>query len=380
MKNSDEYFMSIALKEALKGRGFVKTNPLVGAVIVKDKKIISKGFHAKFGAAHAEINAIKNTKENINGTELYVTLEPCSTYGKTPPCTEAIIQNKFKRVIIGTVDPNPKHNGKAVEILSKYNIEVKTGVLEDECKKLIKPFCVNQMKNRPYITLKLAMTLDGKIASSTGDSKWITNEKSRKIVHKMRKSSDAVMIGKNTAFKDNPELTVRNINTARHPDRIVFDSNLELPKTLKLFDINCNERVFVVYNENGVLDFKVEDNDNVTQASLLEGIKDQDKDNKRRIIYINSNNGLNSVLTELYNNYEIGTILLEGGSNLAASFLKKKLVDRIMFFYSPKIIGGDGLSGINSLNINLIKDSLMISNIEYTVLSGGDFLVEGDLR
>ena len=357
MNNIDEHYMSIAIKEANKGRGLTKTNPLVGAVIVKNEIVISKGYHRIFGGDHAEVDSIKKVKEeNIIGATLYVTLEPCSTYGKTPPCTNVIIKTGIKRVVIGTLDPNYLNSGKAADIFKKHNIEVEIGILEEKCRKLISSFLVNIKEKRPYITLKLAMTLDGKIATSTGNSKWITNCDSRKHVHKIRKEVDAVMIGQNTVLYDNPELTIRHVNSNRQPHRIIFDSKLKTPLNYKVFRRQKKEKIFIIAKEYGE--------------------KEKLNEYRKLGIEIIKNIKLKNVLNELYN-FNIGSVLLEGGSKLAASMLKEKVIDKVMFFYSPKIIGGDALNSIFSLGILNMNNAIGLNNIQIKKFKSGDFLVEG---
>jgi diaminohydroxyphosphoribosylaminopyrimidine deaminase / 5-amino-6-(5-phosphoribosylamino)uracil reductase len=361
MKNNDEHYMSIAINEAKKGMGLVKTNPIVGAVIVKDDKIISKGYHRKFGGDHAEIDALKKATNDVGRGSLYVTLEPCSTYGKTPPCVDEIIRNGIKRVVIGVLDPNPDHNGKAVTIFKKNNIRVLTGVGGNECENLIKPFVVNMQKKMPHVTLKLAMTMDGKIAAKTGNSMWVTDEHSRKYVHQIRHEVDAVMVGRNTVQTDNPSLTVRYINSLRQPDKIIFDSNLNLSHDLNVFSSIANERLFLIA-------------DQTTDKEKMKILADQNV-----IIIKKTSKSLGDILRQLYQ-YNIGTILLEGGSSLATSFFKEKLIDRVMFFYAPKIIGGDALNSIGGFGFDCIKDSIGLSNTSVTKLAGNDFLFEGDLN
>lgn len=351
--------MALALREAGKGKGFVKTNPVVGAVIVKNNRVISKGYHKDFGGMHAEVDAISNSSENPGGAVLYVTLEPCSTYGKTPPCTEAIIKNKIRKVVIGTLDPNPKHNGKAVEILKKNNIEVVCGVLEQKCRKLIRPFAVGIKENRPYVILKLALTLDGKTAAGNGDSKWITNYASRKAVHKLRHETDAVMVGKRTALKDNPSLTVRHIPALRQPDRIVINNKLDISTEQKIFDTSKNERIYILTkskDENRKKIFK----------------------EKKNLVLIDDYSTIKDALKQLYKNYNIGSVLLEGGSTLAASFFREKIIDKIYIFYAPKIIGREGVSAVGTLKIESMKEAVNFKNAEFRVLEGGDFLFEGE--
>ena len=346
MQTKNEYYMSIAIKEAKKGRGFTKTNPLVGAVITKDDKILSTGYHAKFGGDHAEINAIKNAPKNdLEGATMYVTLEPCSEYAKTPPCTEAIIKNKIKRVVIGCFDPNPAHHKKAINILKNHDIDIQVGVLKKQCKKLLKSFIINISQKRPYIILKMAMTLDGKIAIKPGESTRITGKRSRELVHKIRKRVDAVMVGKNTVLVDDPELTVRHIKTTRQPDKIVFDSNLELSLNHKIFTKSKKERIFVI-----------------TKKAI--GCEAKNKYMKHGVEVISSDgeNKIKSALNQLHN-LNIGTILLEGGSKLATSFLKEKLVDEVLFFYTPKMIGSHAVPVIGGLKSRVFREDICKTTI-----------------
>ena len=226
--------MDIALHLARKGAGKVNPNPLVGAVIVNDGKIIGKGYHESYGKAHAEINAFKDAEtELIEGSTMYVTLEPCSHYGKTPPCVDQIIENRIKRVVIGMVDPNPLVSGKGVKKLQEAGIDVTVGILEDKCKKLNEVFIKYITKKKPFVVLKTAMSLDGKISTTSGESKWITDKEARENVHILRNELTAIMIGIDTVIIDNPELTCR-IPNGRNPIRIVVDSNLRIPYDSKI--------------------------------------------------------------------------------------------------------------------------------------------------
>lgn len=226
MKKED--YMALALKEAEKGMGFVAPNPLVGAVIVKDDRIISKGYHKRFGDLHAERQAIKNADEDISGSTLYVTLEPCCHVGKQPPCTEALIKSGIKKVVVGSLDPNPLVSGKGIALLRKEGLNVEVGILREECDALNERFIFYMTYKQPFVYLKYAMTLDGKIATKTGDSKWISNEHSRQSVQKLRQKCSAIMVGINTVLADNPRLTCR-IPKGEALVRIVCDSQLKIP-------------------------------------------------------------------------------------------------------------------------------------------------------
>lgn len=214
-------YMQLAVELAKKGRGHVNPNPLVGAVIVKDGAIIGQGCHEQYGELHAERNALKNCRISPEGAKMYVTLEPCCHYGKTPPCTEAIIESGISKVVIGTLDPNPLMAGKSVDILKKHGISVEVGVLEQECRELIRVFRKYITTGRPYVLMKYAMTMDGKIATRTGASRWITGETARAHVQETRNEFPAIMVGVNTVLKDDPLLTCRMEN-GRNPVRIIW--------------------------------------------------------------------------------------------------------------------------------------------------------------
>jgi len=225
---TDEELIKKTLKLAEKGRSKVSPNPLVGAVITKKNEIIAEGFHREFGGVHAEVAALDSARQDVNGGTLYVNLEPCSHTGKQPPCVERIKSSGIKRVVIGTPDPNPLVNGKGIALLRKQGLEVKVGILEEACRNFNEAFFKHIKTNTPLITLKIAQTLDGKIATADGSSKWITSEKSRRLVHKMRSQNDVVLVGIGTVLKDSPRLNVRLVR-GQDPKRIVLDSTLKIP-------------------------------------------------------------------------------------------------------------------------------------------------------
>ena len=232
----DEDYMKLALRLANKGLGKTSPNPMVGAVIVKDNRIIGQGYHHHFGGKHAEINAIESTTEDISGATMYVTLEPCCHYGKTPPCVEAIIKNDIGKVVIGILDPYPSMSGRSMEILRQHGIETKVGVLEEECRSLNEAYLKHIITGVPLVTVKFAQTLDGRIATSTGNSQWISSPASQRMAHKLRTTHDAVMVGAGTVLSDNPQLTVRLVK-GRNPTRIILDSRLRIPLKAKVFTI-----------------------------------------------------------------------------------------------------------------------------------------------
>jgi diaminohydroxyphosphoribosylaminopyrimidine deaminase / 5-amino-6-(5-phosphoribosylamino)uracil reductase len=342
----DKNYMTIAISLAKRGWGKTSPNPMVGAVIVKNNKIIGKGYHKCAGKAHAEINAISDAGiANCEGSTIYVTLEPCSTTGKTPPCTDAIISAKFAKVVIGCLDANPLHAGNAVDILKKTGIEVVVGIEEDVCKKLNAPFFHWVESGRPYVILKMAMTLDGKIATSAGASKWITGAVARKRVQNLRKWSDAIMVGGETVRNDTPSLNVRSpkdptceLRNWIQPKIIVASHSLTVKEALRC--LPCSKSVKMVSGK--------------------------------------SRNDWLKVLKELGNS-GITRVLVEGGGELAASLLSAKVINRVEFHIAPKILGGkDSRPVIGGLNPSSISDALELKNVEFKKL-GKDFSISGDL-
>ncbi len=300
--------MDIALHLARKGAGKVNPNPLVGAVIVNDGKIIGKGYHESYGKAHAEINAFKDAEtELIEGSTMYVTLEPCSHYGKTPPCVDQIIENRIKRVVIGMVDPNPLVSGKGVKKLQEAGIDVTVGILEDKCKKLNEVFIKYITKKKPFVVLKTAMSLDGKISTTSGESKWITDKEARENVHILRNELTAIMIGIDTVIIDNPELTCR-IPNGRNPIRIVVDSNLRIPYDSKILQTAKKFKTIIATTEKA-------------RKEKIHKLKDLG------IIVIETKSKNEKVdlkdLMHKLGNQNIDSILLEGGFNIKLLSLRK---------------------------------------------------------
>jgi len=357
---TDESYIKLTLEIAKKGIGLVSPNPLVGCIIVKDNRIIGAGFHQKFGQNHAEINAIENATEVVEGSTLYVNLEPCVHYGKTPPCVDKIIEKKIKRVVIGTLDMNPLVSGKGVKKLLENGVEVKVGLLENECIDLNRFFFKYITKKIPYVTLKIAQTIDGKIADVKGNSKWITSKQARRYVHLLRAKYDAVLVGSNTIQKDNPLLTVR-FTEGRNPKRIILDTKLGLNPNYKIF--NTEKNIYIITSKDS------EKKKRKIKTLLDLGVK---------IIFVPTENrkiSLLSALTEIVKE-NVASILVEGGSQIFTSFIKQNLFDEMRLFISPKLLG-KGLNVINDIGINSINQSLKlkINNFEKV---GDDLVI--DLR
>ncbi|MBX4259239.1 bifunctional diaminohydroxyphosphoribosylaminopyrimidine deaminase/5-amino-6-(5-phosphoribosylamino)uracil reductase RibD [Clostridium estertheticum] len=349
----DNYYMSRALELSKKALGFVNPNPLVGAVIVKDNRIIGEGYHEHFGGPHAEVNAFENAKEDVEGATMYVTLEPCAHYGKTPPCAEAIVKNKIAKVIVGMIDPNPLVAGKGVEILRKAGIEVTTGIMENEIRKTNEIFIKYITTKNPFCIMKTAMTLDGKIATTTGDSKWISNEKSRAYVHELRNRVSGIMVGIGTVLSDNPELTTRREGkTSTNPVRIIIDSTAKISLDSKV--LKCDEKTkTIIVTTKFASDTKI-------CAIKQKGAE--------VIITPGENKWVNlNYLMKVLGDRGIDSILLEGGSTLNYSALDEGIIDKVITFISPKIFGGtSGKTTVGGKGIDFVKDSILLCDTKVT--------------
>ena len=327
MTSTDTKYMKRALTLAKKGLGKTYPNPAVGCIIVKNGTIIGEGWHKLAGGHHAEVLALEMAGVEAQGADVYVTLEPCSHTGKTPPCSEALIRAGVNRVVAGMSDPNPQVNGGGLRALQQAGIETLCGVLEEECRAINRPFLKFITTGHPYVTYKCAMTLDGKIASVTGDSRWISCEASRKIVHRMRADSDAIMVGIDTIIADNPQLTVRHVK-GRNPLRIIVDSRLRTPESVAVLSARMAPGTMIVTTES---------NPKVHARYLKSGV---------RLLVCSSKDGKVD-LYDLWNKLGklgIHSLLLEGGSRLAGEALGLGLIDECVFFYAPKVVGSDGFS------------------------------------
>jgi len=363
MNNSnDEYYMKLALNLASKGKGYVSPNPMVGAIIVKDGRIISQGYHRRFGGHHAEIYAIRNAGENIAGSTLYVTLEPCCHEGKTPPCIDSIIKHKIARVVIGTIDSNPLVSCQGINCMRNSGIEIKTGVLENDCRKLNEIFFYYMETGLPFVTIKYAQTLDGRIATATGESQWISSEASLKFAHKLRAEHDAILVGRGTAIKDDPELTVRLVR-GRNPLRVIVDSELKIPSKAKVLQ-------------------------NISKApTLIATIKKSDEPRFKRlaatgaeIITVKAYKDGQVDLKELFKilaERKISSILVEGGAQIITSILKNNLANRLITVIAPKILG-KGIEAIGDLNIKDLASAKKIA-IQKVLRCGNDIIIDSRL-
>ncbi len=340
MGSLDEFYMRRALDLAIKRKGLTHPNPTVGCVIVKDGKIVGEGFHYKAGYDHAEVVALKQAGEKAKGATVYVTLEPCAHYGRTPPCSLALIRAGVKRVVIATTDPNPRVAGKGISMLKNAGIEVLVGVLEKEAKKLNEDFFHWIVNKTPFVVLKIAQTLDGFIATKKGLSKWITSPESRKEVHRLRCQSDAIVVGVSTVIKDDPLLTVRNLPCEKKPLRVILDTHLRIPLEAKILDTK----------EAPTLIFTASDNREKINLLTQKGVA---------VVKVPTKEGkldLKEVLHKL-GEREILQLLVEGGSKVFGSFLKEGLANKLVVFVAPKVFG-EGIPPFGGIQIEDPSEAL----------------------
>ncbi len=360
--NKDEYYMNLALLESKKARINSSPNPDVGAIIVKNNRIISKGYTQAFGGAHAEVDAINKVPDSLlRGSTMYVTLEPCSHYGKTPPCTDLIIRKKIKRVVIGMIDPNPVVCGNGISKLKQNGIDVTYGVLENKIVDNLQWFIKYIKKKLPYVTLKSGISLDGKITDYKDNSQWITSESARKLSQKLREVNDAILVGINTVLKDNPSLTYRGTKKKNRFIRIIMDSYLKIPPKAKVLKKVPDHKTIIITSERNYNNPKIKK------------FKDID------FIYVEERNGylnLKETLKEI-RKLNIGKIIIEGGAEINFSFLKDNLVDKINLFVAPKIIGGkESKSFVGGMGFTLQK-SIKIKKGHFINYAIDNYIYEG---
>lgn len=351
-QSSDRYFMTLALELAKKGEGSTLPNPMVGAVIVKNGLVIGEGYHAKYGEAHAEVEALKNSKEDTSGATIYVNLEPCNHQGKTGPCTRALIESGIKKVVIGTLDPNNRVSGEGAKLLEEAGIAVKVGVSEKECQDLNEIFFGFHKKGRPFIALKFASSLDGKIATKTGDSRGITGIEAVDYSYNLRTKYQAILVGINTVLKDNPNLGTHD--KGPDPLRIILDSHLKIPKDSQVLR---DGNVLVVTTDKA-------------DGQKLEFLKSKGVD-----VLCTSDDDLFSELFKYLESKNIISILVEGGGTVIAGLSGENLFDKLYGFYAPIFIGGkEAVTSVEGTGVNLVSESYKL-RIESIEKLGDDFLV-----
>ena len=361
IRNHD-YFMSLAIRQAKRAEGKTSPNPLVGAVVVKNNKVIAKGYHKKAGLPHAEVSALSLAGKHAAGATLYLTLEPCSHFGRTPPCTDMIIKSGIKNVVVGMIDPNPVNNGKAIAILRRHGIDVEVGFLEEKLKKLNESFIKYMTEKIPYITVKVGQSLDGKIATFRGASQWVTSDKAREYAHRIRDKFDAIMTGVNTMLRDNPRL--KPVSSSKQLTKIIVDSNLSIPIKAEVFN---NPPVIIAIIKQAAGQETGNREAFSQKAKILEAKEKQGQVNLRDMM---------KKLARL----NITNILVEGGGTLIGSLFDEGLVDKVLFFISPKIIGGkDAISSVMGRGVTHVDKAFKLKNIHIKRI-GEDFLIEGYIK
>jgi diaminohydroxyphosphoribosylaminopyrimidine deaminase/5-amino-6-(5-phosphoribosylamino)uracil reductase len=362
MNELDKRYMRMALSLALKGAGRTGPNPLVGAVLVRDGRIVATGYHRRAGEDHAEIVALKRAGSRARGSTLYINLEPCNHQGRTPPCALSLIHAGIRRVVAGMVDPNPLVAGKGIRRLRRAGIEVDVGLLGDECRRLNEAFVKSITRRLPFVVLKLAASLDGKIATFTGDSRWITDELARLCVHRLRNQVDAVVVGVGTVLADNPQLTCR-VPGGRNPLRIVLDRRLRIPLSARVLREAEPGKTIVVTGPRAPRG----------KIRLVESLG-------ARVWELPVTQGGISLAALLKKLGRMGllSVMIEGGADMAGRALREKVVDKILFFYAPKILGAEGRDMIGALGIRRVSQCTRIRDVELRRF-GRDFLVSGYL-
>ena len=342
-----EYYMKLALKLAEKGVGHTSPNPMVGCVIVKDGQIIGEGYHEYWGGFHAERNALLSCQEDPKGADLYVNLEPCCHYGKTPPCTQMILEKKISKVYVGTLDPNPLMAGKGISILRENGVEVITGILKEECERRNEVFFHYIKTGRPFLAMKYAMTLDGKIAAASGDSKWVSGGKAREQVQVLRKQYSGILAGIGTVLADDPLLNVR-LEQGVDPVRIILDSQLRIPLDSKISKTAGKIPTLLVCKE-----------EELKKGGNVKKIRELKRQGAH--IFIQPGEGrvnLNLLLKKL-GEHKIDSVLVEGGSQIHGAFLEQKLIDKAYVYLSPKILGKSPYSPVEGFGVDTMKQAFL---------------------
>lgn len=352
--------MRQALNLAVRARGRTSPNPMVGAVVYRGEELVGKGYHKGAGLPHAEVEALREAGDKARDATLYVTLEPCNHHGRTPPCCDAVLESGIRRVVVGMRDPNPSVTGGGLERLAGAGLDVSSGVLENDCLRANEAFATMMQEGRPFVILKSALTLDGKTATSDGDSKWITNEQSRRFVHKLRGWTDAIMVGVETALHDDPQLTCR-VKGGRDPIRVIVDSSLRLSPEARMLHGGSKAPTWIAALESA----------SAERAGKLERAGAE-------VLRLPEDNGRVAVepLLKALAARNVMSVLLEGGMTLNTSFMKAGLVDKAYLFYAPKIMGGLGSRSIaDDLGVRSMSDCLLFGNVR-TRRFGDDVMVE----
>jgi diaminohydroxyphosphoribosylaminopyrimidine deaminase / 5-amino-6-(5-phosphoribosylamino)uracil reductase len=359
---ADATFMRMAVRLARKGLGRTSPNPPVGAVVVKGERVVGCGYHRRAGEPHAEALALAQAGSRARGATVYVTLEPCTHHGRTPPCSEALIEAGIRRVVVGVRDPNRKVSGAGLETLARAGVEVRSGVEAQACAELIAAFARHANSGLPLVTLKLAASLDGRIATATGASRWITGEAARRRVHRMRNEVDAVMVGAGTVLADDPLLTCR-LRGGRNPLRVIVDGALRIPLTARVLTNGAAAGTLIA----------TVDRDSPALGSL--------RRLGARVVKLPGRDGVFRVkrLLALLGKQGIMSVMIEGGARLAAAALREGVVDRLVCFFAPKLLGGDGLPMLAGLGVRDPAEALPLKRLRVTRVSE-DLMVQAVLR
>jgi diaminohydroxyphosphoribosylaminopyrimidine deaminase/5-amino-6-(5-phosphoribosylamino)uracil reductase len=361
----DVQYMQQALDLARGGLGLVSPNPLVGCVIVNEGAVVGRGFHQRFGGPHAEVHALQDAGTHARGAVLYVNLEPCSHTGKTPPCADAVIKAGVSRVVAALRDPNPLVAGQGLGRVAAAGIAVMVGVCEDAARKLNEAFIKHITTRRPFVTLKSAITLDGKIATRTGASQWITGEDARREGHRLRHAADAILVGLGTVLQDNPQLTTRLPDQQGvNPLRVIVDSTLQVPLHAQVVDVAPERRTLIATTERAPTAVSAQ-----LQARGVEVVRLPAYDDGRVDL---------DALCGYLGERGIASVLVEGGAMLSATLLQRRLVDKVLFFVAPKIIGGDGLSAVGSCGVEAMEQIILLQDMTSRRV-GDDVLLEAYL-
>ena len=365
-ENIDKKYMRMAIELAKKGEGAVNPNPLVGAVVVKDGKVVGKGYHRFFGGSHAEVYALEEAGKEACGATIYVTLEPCSHYGKTPPCAKKIIDMGIKKCFVGSSDPNPQVAGKGVAMLKKAGIEVVENVLKDECDKLNQVFFKYIKTKIPYLFLKCAITLDGKIATKTGNSKWITNEIAREKVQFYRNKFMGIMVGINTVVLDNPSLTAR-IQNGVNPFRVVVDPHLKIDENCKVVKNNEDEKTVIITSQKNQF---VENSENINDKDFEIKMKQKrlSQNNKVKFIFLDKEKFSFKEMLEEIGKMGIDSVLLEGGESLISLAFKEEVIDAGEIFVANKILGDKNAKPfISGFSKDKMEEAILLNNVKNNI-------------
>jgi diaminohydroxyphosphoribosylaminopyrimidine deaminase / 5-amino-6-(5-phosphoribosylamino)uracil reductase len=356
----DEYWMRRALRLAAKARGRTSPNPMVGAVLVRGGRVVGEGYHSRAGEPHAEIVALDCAQERARGSTLYLNLEPCVHQGRTPPCAPRVVQSGVKKAVIGMSDPNPRVEGKGIRILEEGGLEVRVGVLEEECRRLNEAFFKHITTGIPFVILKAAATLDGKIATRNGDSKWISSEASRRLVHRLRNEVDGIVVGIGTILKDDPLLTAR-VARGRDPYRIILDASLRIPEDAHVIGTLPSKTILVTTEK--------------ASPEKVERLRERGVE-VWRLGSVEGKVDLKACLARL-GGMGMMSLLVEGGSQIYGSFLDEGLVDKFFLFLAPRLMGDpQALSIFGGRGTDHLQEAISLRDMKVKRV-GGDVLIEG---